>query len=279
MKRGIFARMFAPRAPKAQMDKRGLHPQQRAYVKGVEAVEDVVVRVPPGTDEFDVMITELLSAAEAAPDASGEAELQGVVDAVNHLAQEGHGEVVVNPRKLTPKMKAAQDRSRTVLKRAHAILASRGCSFKEAMVQAWSESKVKTNSPTRMTDLLWAKAYDGEEAARFEMARSGRAYNVPNMYAASNPRRTRKNVSLPSRGTTLLWARAFDGNNAEMYEMARQGLDYNVPNMGSTGRMHMNPGLKKGQSLMKAAAKRYRAGEFSSMQEAVSAVAAERRRR
>jgi hypothetical protein len=206
--------------------------------------------------------------------AESKAAREGARSALVHLEAKGHiPGLHSNPRKVTPKMLAAQARSRIVLKRAHAILASRGCSFKDAMVTAWTESKTKTNG-SRGMDQLYRQAMDGQEWAQYLEARAGNAYNVPNMYANGRMKRN----SSPTRGQDALWTAAYDGQPWAKFEMARTGRSYNVPNMWA-GQAYANPGLKKGQNIMKEAAKRYRRGDFDSMQEAVSAVAAERRGR
>ena len=200
-----------------------------AYRQGVSKVERDYMN---GNGERD--LESILHAIErksiSSNDAAELARLAGEAHASVHLAEQGH--IKSNPRKQTDKSKAAVERSRVVLRRAHAILASRGCSFKDAMVTAWQEAKagaIKQNSGiTRGNDALWLAAYDGQPWAQFEMARTGRSYNVPNMWA---------------------------------------------------GQAYANRGLQKGQSNMAIAAKRYRAGEFASMQDALSAVSAERRRR
>lgn len=214
-----------------------------AYKKGVTDMEKDFMIGTAGERSFENTINRILIASERSQDPEQLARLAGQAHAAVHLAEQGL--VKSNPKKpLTAKQQAAVDRSRTVLKRAHAILASRGCSFKDAMVQAWTETRgaaIKANSgslPTRGQDFLWLAAWDKQPWAQYEMARTGRAYNVPNMWAGN------------------------EGNDELRASATRS-----------------NPGLKKGQSLMKAAAKRYHAGEFSSMPEAVSAVAAERRRR
>jgi len=257
--------------------------QKKAFRDGITAVEKAYTSGHRFGQEEDPDGMVMYFAAKAGyhddsdigqeSSAESKAAREGARSALVHLESKGHiPGLHSNPRKVTPKMLAAQARSRVVLKRAHAILASRGCSFKDAMVTAWSESKVKTNSGRGMTH-MYRQAMDGNEWAQFEMARQGMAYNVPSMYA--NGRKMRKN-SL-TRGQDALWTAAYDGQPWAQFEMARTGRSYNVPNMWA-GQAYANPGLKKGQNIMKLAAKRYRAGEFSSMQEAVSAVAAERRR-
>jgi hypothetical protein len=261
-----------------------LQRQKAAFHRGVSHVEDLYAggeKFAGGEGEDVIRIV----AAEAGyddgtkvgheKDMSVKAAREGVRAALLHLEMKGlifpH---VHNPkRNYSEKQLAAQARSRAVLKRAHAILASRGCSFKDAMVAAWEETKVKKNTGRGMTP-LWRQAMDGNQWAQYEAARQGLAYNVPNMYA--NGRKTRRNS--PTRGKDALWLAAYDGQPWAQFEMARTGRSYNVPNMWA-GQAYANPGLKKGQNIMKQAAKRYRAGEFDSMQEAVSAVAAERRGR
>jgi hypothetical protein len=212
----------------------------KAYKAGITDMEREFMLGRAGERDFQRTIDRILVASERSQAPADLARLAGQAHAAVHLADQGL--VKSNPRKETEKSRAAVERSRVVLKRAHAILASRGCSFKDAMVAAWAETKagaIKANSgdnPTRGQDFLWLAAWDKQPWAQFEMARTGRAYNVPNMWAGQEIGELQANAT------------------------------------------RANPGLKKGQSLMKAAAKRYRAGEFSSMQEAVSAVAAERRR-
>jgi hypothetical protein len=286
----------------------------QSYIKGVGLIE-TAYKTHGAEADFDRAVNQMLHAAEASRAPHDTAHAEGAAHALSHLKAEGL--VRSNPRETTPKMIEAQRRSRAVLARAHAILAANNCSFKGAMGQAWTElregkiqpmdprpkvkkprpPKVKTNSGgigTRGMDHLWRQAMDGNEWAHYLEARAGKAYNVPDMYAngrgSRGGRRTRaNNGDLPTRGMDALWLQAWDGQPWAQHEMARTGRAYNVPNMwaGQNGgneelilnATKQNPGLRKGQNIMKLAAQRYRAGEFSSMQDAVSAVAAERRGR
>jgi hypothetical protein len=255
----------------------------KSYGKGIGLVEKAYMSHGPSLD-FDIAVSDMLYAAERSRAPDDMATAEGAAHAVEHLKSQGL--VMANPRATTPKMLAAQARSSIVLKRAHAILASRGCSFKDAMVTAWTEAKTKANGGRGM-DQLHRQAMDGQEWAQYLEARAGNAYNVPEMYANGGRKGVKRNSS-PTRGQDALWTAAYDGQPWAKFEMARTGRSYNVPNMWagqgmSTDELAINatkrnPGLKKGQNIMKLAAKRYHAGEFSSMQEAVSAVAAERRR-
>ena len=271
--------------------------QKKAFRDGITAVEKAFTSGHRFGQEEDPDGMVMYFAAKAGyhddseigheSSAESKAAREGARSALVHLEAKGHiPGLHSNPRKVTPKMLAAQARSRIVLKRAHAILASRGCSFKDAMVTAWTEAKTKANSGRGM-DQLYRQAMDGQEWAQYLEARAGNAYNVPEMYANGGRKGVKRNSS-PTRGQDALWTAAYDGQPWAKFEMARTGRSYNVPNMWagqgmSTDELAVNatkrnPGLKKGQNIMKLAAKRYHAGEFNSMQEAVSAVAAERRR-
>jgi hypothetical protein len=270
----------------------------KSYGKGIGLIESAYQRHGSGLD-FDRTVSEMLHAAERSRVPHDMATAEGAAHAVAHLKSEGV--VKTNPRTATPKSLEAERRSRAVLIRAHQILAENNCSFKNAMVTAWKElaegklqpvdprPKTKKNTGgmgTRGMDHLWRQAMDGNDWAEYLQARAGKAYNTPNMYANGRMPSVRRNVNSPTRGHDALWLQAWDGQPWAMHEMARTGRAYNVPNMwaGQGGNDELqisatksNPGLKKGQSLMKAAAKRYHAGEFDTMPEAVSAVAAERR--
>jgi hypothetical protein len=276
----------------------GIRPLMKSYGKGVGIVESAYAR--GGAQGIDQVINDILFAAERAQAPHDMAKIEGAVHAVEHLKAEGL--VRHNPREVTPKMIESQRRSRAVLSRAHGILAERGCSFKDAMTTAWAElasgkiqpmdAKPKEKKPrtkknsggigTRGMDHLWRQAMDGNEWAQYLEARAGKAYNVPDMYANGRVASVRRNVNSPTRGHDALWLQAWDGQPWAQWEMARTGRAYNVPNMwaGQTGgnqELQLSATKSNPQNIMKVAAKRYRAGEFSTMQEAVSAVAAERR--
>ena len=246
----------------------------KSYKKGITDIETEFMIGAAGERSFEDTLNHILRESERSAMPNDMARLAGQAHALVHLADKGL--VKTNPKKRSEKQEAAIARSREVLRKAHAILASRGCSFKDAMVTAWQEAKMKKNSGGRGMTHMWRQAMDGNDWAQFEMARQGMAYNVPSMYA--NRGRARRNGSNPTRGQDALWLQAYDGQPWAQFEMARTGRSYNVPNMWA-GQAYANPGLKKGQNIMKEAAKRYRRGDFDSMQEAVSAVAAERRGR
>lgn len=269
----------------------------KSYGKGISFVETKFTR--GGDVDFDRVVSQMLHAAERSRAPHDMAAAEGAAHAVAHLKSEGA--VKTNPRTATAKSLEAERRSRAVLSRAHQILASNNCSFKNAMITAWTElregklqpmdprPKTKKNTGTsgsRGMDQMWRQAMDGNEWAEYLQARAGKAYNTPDMYANGRKAKVRRNINSPTRGMDHLWLQAWDGQPWAQWEMSRTGRAYNVPNMwaGQAGNEELilnatkqNPGLRKGQNIMSAAAKRYRAGEFDSMPEAVSAVAAERR--
>jgi hypothetical protein len=270
----------------------------KSYGKGISFIESAYQRHGAEAD-FDHTVSQMLHAAERSRAPHDMATAEGAAHAVAHLKSEGA--IKTNPRTATAKSLEAQRRSRAVLSRAHQSLAENNCTFKNAMITAWKElaegklqpmdprPKTKKNTGgigTRGMDHLWRQAMDGNEWAAYLEARAGKAYNVPEMYANGRMPSVRRNINSPTRGNDHLWLQAWDGQPWAMHEMARTGRAYNVPNMwaGQAGNEELilnatkqNSGLRKGQSLMKAAAARYHAGDFATMQEAVSAVAAERR--